>query len=457
LVGLALTGRRYEDVISNSQSRPHHGSGGRWIVAGPVLQFALLGLAAVIIVGLATATASRRVGQREAVSDARTTALVKAQGVVEPVLSSGLVDGDPVSVRAVDQAVRHGVLDPSLVRVKIWRVDGTIIYSDEPRIIGSRYQLDADNIASLRSGLINASVSDLSSPENRYERSYGKLLEVYLPVRVPDGSRLLFEAYFRYAAVSASGRRIWSSFAPVTVGALVVLGLVQIPLAWSLARRLRQRQVERELLLHRSLEASDIERRRIATDLHDGVVQDLAGVALQLAAAANDTDREDGHTAMADAAGSLRRSITTLRSTLVEIYPPDLADAGLVAALADLVQDSSGDDLAVSLQTGSIPLGLNGPASALLYRAAREGLRNVQRHAHATSASVTAGQSKGRAWVEVVDNGVGFDPTILKSKAADGHVGLRGLTGLVRDAGGSVAIDSSPGSGTTVRVEVPTP
>lgn len=358
---------------------------------------------------------------------------------------------------AVDHVVRHGVLDQSLVRVKIWRADGTIVYSDQPRLIGSRYQLDAENIESLRSGLINAAVSDLSQPENRYERTYGKLLEVYLPVRAPDGSRLLFEAYFRYAAVSASGRRIWSSFAPVTVGALVVLALVQIPLAWSLARRLRQRQQERELLLRRSLEASDVERRRIASDLHDGVVQDLAGVALQLAAAADDPDRQFGRAVMTDAAGSLRQSISSLRSTLVEIYPPDLADAGLAAALADLVQDSAGDDLSVSLQTRDIAKGLSAPASALLYRAAREGLRNVQYHAQASSALVTAGQRKGRAWVEVVDNGVGFDPAILDVKAADGHLGLRGLDGLVRDAGGTVAIDSSPGSGTTLRVEVPIP
>src|SRR5262249_37421214 len=263
--------------------------GTRWIVAGPVLQFALLGLAAVLIVGLATATASRRVGQREAISDARTTTLIKAQGLVERALSIGLVNANPASVRAVDQVVRDGVPDPSLVGGKIRRADGTIVSSDEPRIIGSRYQLDSDNLASLRNGLIQASVSDLSKPENRYERNHGKLLEVYLPIRVPDGSPLLFEAYFRYAAVSASGQRIWSSFAPVTVGALVVLALIQVPLAWSLARRLHQRQQEREYLLQRSLEASDVERRRIATDLHDVVVQDLAGVALQLAAAADDT------------------------------------------------------------------------------------------------------------------------------------------------------------------------
>src|SRR5690349_21078960 len=94
---------------------------GRWIVLRPVVQFALIGVAAVLIVGLATATASRRVGQREAITDARTTTLIKAQGLVEPIATAGLVSGDPAAVKAVDGVVRKNVIDSSLVRVKIWR------------------------------------------------------------------------------------------------------------------------------------------------------------------------------------------------------------------------------------------------------------------------------------------------------------------------------------------------
>ena len=73
------------------------------------------------------------------------------------------------------------------------------------RSIGTSLPLGADELAPLHNGLIKAEVSDLAKPENRYERQFGKLLEVYLPIRIPDGSRLLFEAYFRYDAVSASG------------------------------------------------------------------------------------------------------------------------------------------------------------------------------------------------------------------------------------------------------------
>jgi signal transduction histidine kinase len=426
------------------------------VVARPVVQFALIGLAAVLIVGLATATASRRIGQREAITDARTTTLVKAQGLVEPAITVGLPNADPAAVKAISDVVESGVIDGSLVRVKIWRADGRIVYSNEPRLIGATYKLGEDEIHGLQSGLIKAEVSDLAKPENRYERQFKKLLEVYLPIRVPDGSRLLFEAYYRYDAVSASGRRIWSSFAPVALGSLVVLELLQIPLAWSLARRLRQRQRERELLLRRALEASDVERRRIASDLHDGVVQDLAGVAFKLAAAARSGDEGAPSDPVIDeAAESLRSSITALRSTLVEIYPPDLADEGLTSALTNLVQDCSSDELVVTLEAQEGGRTLPGAVAALLYRAAREALRNVQRHAGATRATVRSGLSGGSAWVEVTDDGAGFDVAILDGRAAEGHMGLKGLDGVVGDAGGRVEVVSRPGTGTTVRVEMP--
>lgn len=430
--------------------------GGLGVVAVPVIQFALIGLAAVVIVGLATATASRRVGQREAITDARTTTLIKAQGLVEPLVTNGLAVGDPAAVATVANVVEHNVIDSSLVRVKIWSANGTILYSDAHQLEGAKYGLEPDEVRTLRDGLIAADVSDLSKPENRYERAFGKLLEVYLPIRTPDGSRLLFEAYYRYDAVSVAGSRIWRSFAPVSVGSLVALELLQIPLAWSLATRLRQRQRERERLLQRALDASDVERRRIASDLHDGVVQDLVGVTFSLAGAARDENLPAGAAGMLEAASeSVRASITTLRSTLVDIYPPDLAELGLPAALRDLAGDASTNGLDVRVNAPDLPRSLPRPVAALLYRAAREALRNVERHAGASGAIVSAGAGRSSAWVSIVDDGAGFDPDILDARAAEGHLGLRGLQGVVRDAGGLLRVESQPGRGTTVFVEVP--
>jgi len=431
-------------------------AGSRWPVARPVAGFALAGLVAVAIVGIATAAASRRVGQREAISNARSDTLVKAQTVVEPVVTDGLLTGQPRAVAAVNRVVHTGVLDQQLVRVKIWTRSGRIVYSDEPQLEGTTYHLGADEIAAIDHGVIEADISDLSKPENRLERQFNKLLEVYLPIRTPSGQRLLFEAYFRYDAVSASGSRIWHSFAPVAIGGLVALELVQIPLAWSLARRLRDRQRERERLLQQAIEASDTERRRIASDLHDGVVQDLAGVAYSLAGSSRRHDVPPETVSLLDhSAEQVRDSIKSLRSLLVDIYPPKLDDAGLASALTDLLAGAQHRGVETRLDADALPEPLPQHVSRVLWRAAQESVRNVLAHAHATTVTVSAAGHDGVATLDVVDDGNGFESATLPQRAKEGHVGLRGLTDLVTDAGGQLLVESTPGAGTRVHVEVP--
>jgi signal transduction histidine kinase len=437
---------------------PETDASSRWTVTRPVALFALAGIIAVTIVGIATAIAARRVGTREATTDARTTTLIKAQNVVEPAVRDGLLTRQPAAVARIDRVVRKSVLDRSLVRVKIWTRAGEIVYSDESRLDGTSYQLGADEIAAIDKGVIEAEVSDLTKPENRFERDRGKLLEVYLPIRTPSGERLLFEAYYLYDAVAASGNRIWKSFAPVTIGALIALELVQIPLAFSLARRLRTRQLERERLLRQAIDASDAERRRIASDLHDGVVQNLAGVAYQLSGSA----RQDGvetptATLLDDSATQVRESIKSLRSLLVDIYPPKLADAGLPAALADLLATLSPRGIATSCDVDGIEQDMPEQVIALIYRTAQEAIRNVVAHSHATNVSLTVTSRGDVATLDITDDGVGFTPETAAARVEEGHLGLRGLDGLASAAGGRLDVQSTPGKGTRLHLEVPIP
>jgi signal transduction histidine kinase len=424
-------------------------------VAWQVGQFLVAGAVALALVGAATSVASRRVGEREAIVEARSTTLAAAQGVVEPAVTDALLSGAPAAVAAVDRAVQVSIVQSSMVRVKIWRSDGRIVYSDEDRLIGATYTLGADEQESISTGRIDAEVSDLSKPENRYERGYDKLLEVYLPIRTPVGEPLLFEAYYEYDTVQAAGSRLWRSFAPISLSGLVMLEVVQVPLAWSLARRLRQRQREREGLLKQALEASDVERRRIATDLHDGVVQELAGVAYSLAGAArgpSDRPPINPKETMETSAATVRESIKSLRSLLVEIYPPDLEGEGLDSALSDLLARTSGRGVVAELDTSGVHAHLSGPVAGLLYRAAQEALRNTLNHADATALGMRVTSTEDVAVLEVDDDGRGFD---AEAPAADGHVGLKGLRGLLADAGGQLTVRSAPGEGTHIRVEVP--
>ena len=422
-------------------------------VAGPVAQFVIAGLAAVALFLLGSLLVLRELGRREAVRDAREFAELVGQGIVEPTLTDGLLRNDRSQLARLDSLVQERVLGERIVRVKLWSRDGRIVYSDEPRLIGSVYALGADKQAALRSGATEVEVSDLSEPENRFERAYGSLHEVYTRVRTPNGTPLLFETYQESDSSVTTGRNVWLPFAVPLLGSLLLLWLVQVPLAVRLARGLRSAQQERESLLVRSLEATADERRRIAADLHDGAVQDLAGVTYSLNATAT--------RAPADIAADLRRAasrtraaIRQLRTLLVAIHPPNLHTAGLEAALNDLLASLDADGVACELDVPD-DLQVSTDTELLLFRAANEALRNVERHAAAAHVTVRVDEPDGKVRLEVSDDGAGFESSELERRRAEGHVGLALLEELAERAGGSVSIVSTPGKGTSFVLEVP--
>lgn len=419
-----------------------------------VLRYAATSLVTLMIVSVATAFVSRRQGTLEAIDDANRVATLSAGAAVEPVLDDGILDMDPASIAMVDRAVRDQVLRGSLVRVKIWDRDGTILYSDESRLIGQQFELDEHDLEVLEGGESRAEVSDLSEPENRYEEPATKLLEVYVPIETRGGTPVLFEGYFRYEGVAEAGRRAWLRFAPFTLGALVLLSLLQVPSAVSLARRLRRTQNQREDLLRSAIEATDSERRRIASDLHDGVVQDLAGVTFSLAASAKEVDRSGSDGAqMREASDRVREAVRSLRSLLVEIYPPNLYEEGLHSALSDLTAKLEPRGIETSLVVQAPLDRLNLDTTRLIYRAAQEALRNVVAHAGASRVDVSVSASDGLAVLEVSDDGRGLDTSRMRER--EGHFGLKALAGLAATMGASLTIDSTPGKGTTLCLEVP--
>lgn len=419
-----------------------------------VLRYAATSLVTLMIVSVATAFVSRQQGTLEAIDDANRVATLSAGAAVEPVLDDGILEMAPGSIARVDRAVRDQVLRGSLVRVKIWDRDGTILYSDESRLIGQQFELDEDDLEVLEGGDSRAEVSDLSEPENRYEEPATKLLEVYVPVETRGGTPVLFESYFRYEGVAEAGRRAWLRFAPFTLGALVLLSLLQVPSAVSLARRLRRTQNQREDLLRSAIEATDSERRRIASDLHDGVVQDLAGVTFSLAASAKEVDRSGSDGAqMREASDRVREAVRSLRSLLVEIYPPNLYEEGLHSALSDLTAKLEPRGIETSLVVQAPLDRLNLDTTRLIYRAAQEALRNVVAHAGASRVDVSVSASDGLAVLEVSDDGRGLDTSRMRER--EGHFGLKALAGLAATMGASLTIDSTPGKGTTLCLEVP--
>ncbi|MEA2348304.1 MAG: two-component system, NarL family, sensor kinase [Thermoleophilaceae bacterium] len=428
-------------------------------VSGAVGKFAAAGLVAAALLAVASFLVVRGIATGEAVRDAQRLTQVAARGVVAPALTHGVIEGRPNALARFDRRIRGRVARGSVVRVKIWKRDGTIIYSDEPRLIGQRFDLEGDKLAAFGGGAAaaEAEVSELSRPENRFDPKGQELLEVYEPITGPGGEPLLFEAYLRYDSVAQDGTQLWLIFAlPIGV-ALLLLALLQLPLAASLARRIQRGHVERERLLVRAVDASDRERRRIAGDIHDGLVQQLSGTSYSLSATAQGL-RQEGRTdagdAVAGAAEQVRRSVRELRSLLIEIYPPSLERAGLEAALTDLTVplEARGLDAQVHVDPA---IELSRDSEALAFRVAQEAVRNAAEHSGADHLEVQVQRSAAGVQLVVKDDGQGFDQANGAPPAGGGHMGLALLQDLAEDSGAQLDVASVLGTGTTVTLTLP--
>jgi signal transduction histidine kinase len=414
--------------------------------------FAALAVLILVLVAGAGFLVIRRVAVDRALEDAQELTRFSAE-LVESRTTNGILTGDAFAVGQIATIVREAVLHDPVVRVKLWNSDGEILYSDATRSIGKRYQSGADELHQLADGEVAAEVSDLSAPENATEQGFGSLLEVYTKIETPDGTPLLFETYQLVSAVDAQRQQLLRDFAPVLLVALLALAALLLPLAWILARRLQRLGREREQALQRSLDVSDRERRRIAGDLHDGPVQELAGLSMRLSAASEGTDDPAQRAVLQESAAAVRGSVRTLRSAIVGVYPPNLEAAGLGPALADLTARLPREGVEVSLDVVD-PGGYGAVVDQLLYRVCQEALRNVEKHAGASQVTVRVQRRSGAAVLEVIDDGRGVPDEMHRD--ADGHFGLRIVDDLVRDAGGTMSVEPGRGGGTVVRVEVPT-
>jgi signal transduction histidine kinase len=432
------------------------------------VQFVAVGLVLASVLAALTGWFSQRAARDEAVQDARSTTELLAQTVVAPAFAVGPALTSAAQLDRFDRLVQRRLRGADILRVKLWDETGTIVYSDEPRLIGEQFVLGEEQRRVLAFGGTEAEVSDLSRSENVYERPLGQVLEVYTRVEGPQGQPLMFELYYSADDVAVRTGRVRGAFLPIAVGGILIFLVVTVPLVWLLARRLDDASSERERLLLAAAHASDAERRRIARDLHDGVVQDLAGTSFALSASARELsgesplDRGRLRQGLEDAAVGVRQSLRALRSLLVEIYPPDLSGASLPSALDDLLAPAAASGVAVTLalpgdaETAALP----DAVAALLWRTAQECVRNALRHGRPQALAVRLviegddrSAARARARLEVDDDGVGFDPELpLPGR----HFGLRGLRDLAAEAGGSLLVTSAPHAGTSVVLEVPT-
>jgi signal transduction histidine kinase len=214
--------------------------------------------------------------------------------------------------------------------------------------------------------------------------------------------------------------------------------------------------IENARLYERSRELSIAEERnRLARELHDSLTQKLFGVVLTAEAAATliDRDGESARTQLRRVQDLAREAMEELRSLIFELRPAALASEGLAVTLRKHV------DGLRRLYRADIGLRILGrlelpPATEReVFRVAQEALANALRHAHADRVELELDSRDGRVVLTVADDGVGFvaDATGLRSR----RLGLTSMEERARSVGGTLGIESAPGAGTTIRLQVP--
>ncbi|WP_229706771.1 sensor histidine kinase [Nocardioides deserti] len=417
----------------------------------PVVQFLLLAVVTMTAIIAGTNWIAEDVAEDEAVAEARNTTVVLANSVALPAMDRRLLRAQAGAIDRFRDLTEQGLLidNPETVRINVWLADGTLVFSDLGALSGAPFELSSDHRRVLREGGTGYAVADEDDPENAGTNFDEQLVRVYTPL-VVDDQPVLFEAYFSLDRIEQRREEILAPFRWITIGSLAGLLVIVTPILWLLTRRLTRAGEERERLLVHAADASDAERRRIARDLHDGVVQDIAGTTFSVTALSRDPAVPEPARQTLDGAGdSLRDSLRALRSLLAEIHPPDLHADGLEPALNDLVAPAANAGIQASVDVSGIE-GASDASVALVWRVAQEAVRNALRHSDATTVAVTVHSVDSRLRLEVVDDGVGFDPAV----SGPDRYGLKGLRSLVKDIGGEIDVISAPGAGTTVRMEV---
>lgn len=433
-------------------------------------QLVLIALLVMIGVIVGAGIAASRLAAREAVTSTTNTANLMALAVVQPVVTDALYRGEPAAVAAVDAVVRRSVLPSGVVRVKIWRPDGTVLYSDDPDLVGVRFELDANQRAALAEPQTRAEVTDLDEPENALDRGAGKLIEVYRPVWTPSGRQLLFEIYTDYGPVSDRAADLRRALLGLLISTVALLAVLLTPVVARLVRQLRTAARHREELMQKAIDASEEERRRIAVGLHDGPVQNLVAGAYATAAAAAraEADGRPRDAEVINAAGAgIRDAVGSLRSVLVDLYPPTLAGSGLETALRDLAPGLRARGLVVDLDVDGRADGDTGSDDAkdepalteaqerLVYRTARECVRNIAAHAEASHVTLRLHRTDRGVELWVQDDGRGFEVDDVVAAARAGHLGLPSMIEQAEQAGAELQVASEPGAGTRWHLVVP--
>jgi signal transduction histidine kinase len=239
-------------------------------------------------------------------------------------------------------------------------------------------------------------------------------------------------------------------FAPGTVSRLeevasLLAGIVDNAV---LHNQLLIREDDLQRFTVRTIEMQELDRRRIAGDIHDGISQRLVSAWYHLRAAATITTEDDVRAELASAEALLSDALAEARTAISGLRPAVLDDLGLTAAISSLAADLGDVEVDLDLEECSLPAHVE----TSVYRLTQEALQNVVKHAGASRVGISLRANGGRATLTISDDGAGFDPATAGGATSFGLSGMQERAGLL---GATLHIRSRPGDGSTIVLELP--
>ncbi|WP_245282051.1 sensor histidine kinase [Rhizobium sp. LC145] len=434
----------------------------------------LVAVAAMLLIG---AFVSDLIEQAVTRNSAASTALY-VDSVIAPILPDMTTTEtlDESVARALDETLTQGTLGTRLLSFKLWRKDGTILYSKDKSLTGKRFE-PGEDLRTALSGQMVAEFDQIDNTADIPEQARDlPLLAIYNPVLQPWSGEVVaviefyevandFERSLRNARLHS-----WLAVAAATFAFFLALSFIVLGGSRTIEKQrhmLNDRVNELSALLaqnqalntrvqrasQRTAALNERFLRRVGADLHDGPAQLVAYASLRLDSEAvldpqTPVDRRERE--IASIKGSLNEAMREIRNICAGLILPDIESTGLAKMLERVVQahrDRTGTEVQLSLT--DLPQDISHAAKICIYRFVQEALNNGWRHAGGIGQRVVQRLEDNCVVVEVIDTGPGFDPAQVKPAS----LGLAGLRERVESLGGRFEINSSK-RGTTVTMSL---
>ena len=431
-------------------------------------RFLLANFAVVLVASVAVAAWVGLQVERSVIDRTASVVALYIDSFVEPEIAA-LATSDTLpaaNVDTLDRLLESTELGTQVVSFRIWTPEGRIVYSPNRSLIGQRFEPEG-GLSGALAGEVSADISDLSGPENAYERQrWSRLVETYVPVRARGGATIIAVTEFYQlpdaidTEVASARIASWAVVAGAAIlSYLLLAGIVKggSDTIEAQQRALRKRVEELSQLLEqnarlharlrraadRTTTLNEAGLRRIGSDLHDGPAQTLALALLRL-------DELDDGKVVSDAVAS---ALSDVRIIAAGLRSPSFESLTLAEVVQRAVREHD-------QRTGaSVHVRINGqtaPASLVakigLYRVLQEALSNATRHAASASIEVELHQADRDVLLVVRDRGPGFDADEVRPEA----LGVAGMRERAQLLGGTFEIGRrDDGVGTRLSLRLP--